>query len=341
MYEVDFIPVGKAGRHGDAIAIRFTRPDNGSLAHVVIDAGFEENGDALVEHVRRYYATTSIDLAILTHPDGDHIGGMGTVIRELNVGTLCVHRLHERGGAGLPAADAVDELVQLAEENGTEVDEPFAGRWAFGNALRILGPTEDWYAQLVAEQQGQAAERIGTAPGQPSGFAAAARLLGQHVLAALPVEVPFEDAGGTNPRNNSSAIILVEVDGNRMLFTSDGGVPALDRAWDWLRDNVGDTRAPDWIDLPHHGSRQNASSGLLDKILGPIGQAQEKEAFVNVGPDAKRHPSPRVANAFMRRGYQVFRTAGKSLCHRSDDAPVRPGWEPAIPLDPLEEGQED
>src|SRR5438552_1174793 len=134
------MPVGKAGRHGDAIAMRFTRPDTGTLAHVIIDAGFQENGDGLVEHVRRYYNTNSVDIAIVTHPDGDHIGGMGTVIRDLDVGTLCVHRLRERGGAGLPAADAVDELIEVADVNGTAVVEPFAGKWAFGQALRILGP---------------------------------------------------------------------------------------------------------------------------------------------------------------------------------------------------------
>jgi hypothetical protein len=39
MYEVDFIPAGDAGRHGDAVALRFTRPDSGEYAHVIIDAG--------------------------------------------------------------------------------------------------------------------------------------------------------------------------------------------------------------------------------------------------------------------------------------------------------------
>jgi beta-lactamase superfamily II metal-dependent hydrolase len=339
VYEVDFLPVGKAGRHGDAIAMRFTRPDTGTYAHVIIDAGFEEHGDALVEHVRSYFNTDSIDLAIVTHPDGDHIGGMDTVIRELNIGTLCIHRLGQRGGAGLPAADAVDELIQLAEDNGTAIHEPFAGTWAFGQALRILGPTEDWYAELVAEQQAEASERAAAA-GRGRGLAEAARLLGQRFVAALPVEIPFDDAGGTNPRNNSSAVTLVEVDGHRMLFTADAGVPALERAWDWLRDNVGDTSPPRFTQLPHHGSRHNASSALLDRILGPTGQAQTKTAFVNVAEEAKKHPSPRIANGFMRRGYRVYQTKGITIHHFGAGAPDR-GWQPATPLEPLDEEQED
>lgn len=41
MYEIDFLPVGDGARSGDAIAMRFTRPDNGRPAHVVIEAAFK------------------------------------------------------------------------------------------------------------------------------------------------------------------------------------------------------------------------------------------------------------------------------------------------------------
>ncbi len=55
MYEVDFLAVGNAGKSGDAICMRFTRPDTGGQAVVVIDAGYEDDGKALVEHVNAYY----------------------------------------------------------------------------------------------------------------------------------------------------------------------------------------------------------------------------------------------------------------------------------------------
>lgn len=337
MYEVDFLPVGQAGKHGDAIAMRFTRPDTGGLAHVVIDAGFIENGDALVEHVQRWYGRSSIDLAILTHPDGDHIGGMGIVLRELSVGELWVHRLGRRGGAGLPAARAVDELIAVADQRGTAIHEPFAGVAAFGGALRILGPTEHWYGELVAEQRAEASERGASLAGS---LGDAAQWVIQRFLPGLGPEVPFDDAGGTNPRNNTSAVILIEIGEHRMLFTADAGVPALDRAWDWLELNDGDARAPDFVQLPHHGSRHNASSTSLNRILGPTGQPQVKTAFVNVGPGAKKHPSPRVANGFMRRGFRVYQTKGRGILHHGDGAPNR-GWAPVDPLEPLDESQED
>ena len=230
MYEVDFLAVGQAGRHGDAIAIRCTRPDAGGYAHVVIDAGFDENGKELVDHIRDHYDTSTIDLAIVTHPDGDHIGGMGHVIRGLDVAELWIHRLGNHGGDSLPAAEAVEDLIGVAEDNGTAVREPFTGLTALGGALSILGPDEAWYEVLVGEQLAQ----VGKAARPSRTLLEAARLQGQRFLTKLPVEVPFDDAGGTNPRNNSSAITLLEVDQRRLLFTSDAGVPALDHAWDWL-----------------------------------------------------------------------------------------------------------
>jgi beta-lactamase superfamily II metal-dependent hydrolase len=335
MYEVDFVPVGDAGRHGDAITMRFTRPDTGLLAHVVIDAGFAQSGEAVVDHIETWYGTRSIDLAIVTHPDSDHIGGMKTVLEAFDVGTLCIHRLHERGGRGLSGVDETEELIELAERQGTLVTEPFAGRHAFGGALQILGPTEPWYEQLVREQQ--AATR---GVGPLATFRRAMRRARRRVLAYLPDEFPFDDAGGTNPRNNSSAVTLVEIEGTRMLFTADAGVPALDRAWDWLGQHGGDTSPPEFAQLPHHGSRHNGSSRLLDRILGPKGQVETKSGYVNVAPEAEKHPSPRIANAFKRRGYRVGETKGKAINFRSLDAPDR-GWAPLVPLPPLDESEED
>jgi hypothetical protein len=57
MYDVDFLPVGDEGQSGDAIAIRFTRPDTGAYVHAVIDAGFQSDGDALVQHINDWYGT--------------------------------------------------------------------------------------------------------------------------------------------------------------------------------------------------------------------------------------------------------------------------------------------
>jgi len=298
MYEIDFLPVGDGGRSGDAVAMRFTKP-SGGIAHVIIDAGFQDDGDALVEHVQSYYDTSDIDLAILTHPDGDHIGGMGKVVRRLNVATLWLHDLGARGGASLDAADAVDDLIRVASANGTAVAEPFAGASAFSGALRILGPTEAYYEELV-EEQVLVGKSAGASVGGGGALLAATRRLAERFLAALPVEVPFDDGEGTSPRNNSSIITMLEVDGRRLLLTADAGVPALHKAWNYIEDSGLGTQSPYLTQIPHHGSRRNASSELLDRLYGGTGQSPSRSAIVSVSKDADaKHPSPRVVNAYI------------------------------------------
>jgi glyoxylase-like metal-dependent hydrolase (beta-lactamase superfamily II) len=38
----------------------------------VVDGGYLDTGDQIVEHLKTYYRTTVIDHVILTHPDRDH-----------------------------------------------------------------------------------------------------------------------------------------------------------------------------------------------------------------------------------------------------------------------------
>lgn len=336
MHEIDFLPVGKGGRSGDAIAMRFTKPSGGT-AHVILDAGFQADGEALVEHVQHYYGTSHIDLAILTHPDGDHIGSMGVVVRELKVGTLWLHDLGARGGASLDAADAVDDLMGVASDNCTTVAEPFAGTFGVGGALRILGPTEEYYEELVEEQL-----VVGKSAGGGRALLEATRRRGERFLATLPAEIPFDDGEGTSPRNNSCIITMLETSGRRFLFTSDAGVPALHRAWDYLESSGLGTQSPYFAQIPHHGSRRNASSELLTRLYGETGQSTSRSALVSVSKNADaKHPSPRVVNAYMRRGFTVVQTAGSAICESSVDAPSRPGWRPVTPMDPMDESLED
>jgi ribonuclease BN (tRNA processing enzyme) len=187
MYEIDFLATGDGTRSGDAITLRFKRPDTGAMVHVIIDAGFQSTGDDLVEFVEDRYGMRYIDHAILTHPDGDHIGGMGTVIRELNVAALAVHRLSAHGGSSLPAAKEVDDLCRVANANGTDVYDAFQGLNAFGQALLVAGPTQAYYEQLVQDQL-QEAKTAAIAARGPGRIAEAVQKLAARALTAFPIE---------------------------------------------------------------------------------------------------------------------------------------------------------
>lgn len=334
MFEIDFLPVGDGARSGDAIALRFTRDDTGGLAHVIIDGGFADDGEALVAHVDRYYGTRDIDLVVLTHPDGDHIGGLGTVIRELNVNALAAHDLAAHGGSGLKAAQATTELIELAKSEGTAIYEPFEGLSAFDGALLVAGPSKSFYEARVVEEVAE--EAAGTRAAAPKGvLRESVARLSARLLSMFPVEVDFGDSGGTNPRNNSSAIIDVQIGGERFLFTGDAGVPALEAAQDYL-ETSGRTEVPlKFVQIPHHGSRHNGSRAQLERLLGSHTSEERGSAFVSISKTAAedpRYPSPRITNAFGRRGFRVGETAGQSICCPSSDAPGR-GWA-ALPIVP-------
>ena len=337
MHEVDFLAVGKepGDKCGDAIVLRFAPAGPDRWVQVAIDAGFKDDGKALVEHVNEFYDPGRLDLAILTHPDEDHINGMGEVIRGLVVDRLWLHQIGAHGGSSLPASKAVEELIELAQEEGTEVFEVFAGEQAFDGAITVLGPDEDYYNQLVKEQ----VEAVSLAEAARKAVVAAGRSIWDRVAGVLGEETPFPEKEVT-PRNNSSIITLLSVDDRRLLFAGDAGVPALDRAWNFAE---GEGLAGDlaFLQVPHHGSRRNASSAWLDRIVGPTGQEEaERTAFVSVAPGCEHeHPSGRVMNAYQRRGCSVHATAGTGKRHHHD-VPPRPGWSRATPLGPMAEEEE-
>jgi beta-lactamase superfamily II metal-dependent hydrolase len=287
------------------------------------------------------YEAPKVDVVLLTHPDGDHIGGMGKVFDAYSVDRLVIHKLHERGGGSLPAAEAVKELIEKAEDNGATVVEPRPGLGFGGGALTILGPSDDYYNQLVQEEVEKEAARAAVA--KSLGLAAAVRSLGDRVLGLLPVEVPFDEGPGTNPRNNSSVVSLLQIDGHRILLTADAGVPAIERALDYA-DSIGYAATqPTIVQIPHHGSRRNGSSALLDRMLGSTTNERRGEAFVSVvSKTDPKHPAGRIVNAYKRRGYPWFWTADKnSLWFKTPDAPPRADYSTATEGPILDEVDDD
>lgn len=337
MIEIDFLWVGEETKTGDAIGCRFTHPQTGEPVVVLIDGGFIETGDRVVEHVKNYYGTSTIDLVICTHPDDDHIRGLFTVLEELYVRRLLIHRPAQYGFTGDEyKSGLVEDLVKTATANGTVVDSGFAGTAYFGGALTIAGPSETNYKAFLSEQDewDSVTNRIMRALAEKSGVVKRA----VRSLFSDPGETLTDDNGGTTPRNNTSIICNLRVDGYRALFTGDAGAPALTAAADYL-DSVGlGSQSIDFFDIPHHGSRHNLTRDLCNRLLGPVvGETQNNgSAYVTVGKKADEHPRPEVANAIKRRGYPVYQARGINIWwHRG--TPERPNYGPIEPLGWLDE----
>jgi hypothetical protein len=130
---------------------------------VVIDAGFQETGDQVVDHIKDVYKTDRIDLLISTHPDSDHAGGIPTVLEKLKVGKIWMHKPweHTDNIAKLFKKSSItDEQVEkqiikslttvksiedIAEKMGIEIEEPFTGKVDQTGKIIVLGPDEDFY----------------------------------------------------------------------------------------------------------------------------------------------------------------------------------------------------
>jgi beta-lactamase superfamily II metal-dependent hydrolase len=245
-----------------------------------------------------------------------------------------LHRIGSHGGSSLSAATAVEDLISVAIDHGTNVWEVWPGTQRFGGAVTVLGPDEPYYDQLVARQV--AGERPLAAARKA--LAQAARNLFDRVAQALGQEVSLAEQE-VNARNNSSMITLFIVDGRRLLFTADAGVPALDRAWDIAAEH-GLAGPVSFVQIPHHGSRGNASSAWLDRLLGSVGQEPSKMAMVSVVADSEDHPSGRVINAYLRRGCSILVTAGEHK-YTFYGVGLREGWRVAQPLPPMIEEDDD
>jgi beta-lactamase superfamily II metal-dependent hydrolase len=349
-YEIDFLAVGEESKGGDAIALRY-----GNLAGpreqqtvIVIDGGYAETGKTLVEFIRTVYATSRVDIVLSTHPDRDHVTGLETVLEELTVGQLLMHQpwrhstdlreARSRAFKTLAASERLQEslreasdLEQIAARRGVPIIEPFAGGGTRDGAFRILGPSPEYYEQLLVEIASSASTREGTKSLMASLVEKARELIVRETLE----RETLRDDGVTSPQNNASVISMLEIDGKKFLFTGDAGIPALEQAVARLEASGFEAGGLSFAQMPHHGSRRNVGPSVLDRLLGPKGQTQcHSTAYVSVprkNPEHK-HPAKKAENAFTRRGYAVHRTEGIALRHHSSGAPERSGYVPHAPI---------
>jgi beta-lactamase superfamily II metal-dependent hydrolase len=361
-YEVDFLAVGDESKSGDTIALRY-----GNLAGsreeqtvIVIDGGFRQSGSDLVEHINGYYGTNRVDIVLATHADQDHVSGLEVVLEQMEVGQLLMHQpwrhsqtLREARAEGFRRLTAsrrlqeslreASDLEQIANDYNVPIREPFAGMSTDDGLFRILGPSQEYYEELLPEILGSTTGVRATAMSMLEAAIAKARTA--FVRETLEHET-LRDDGVTKPSNNSSVISLFTFDDKTLLFTGDAGIPALEHALDLLEADdfrPGDLR---FVQVPHHGSRRNVGPSVLDRLLGEKGQTEcHSTAFLSAAkknPEHKR-PAKKVLNAFTRRGYAVHVTEGQSKWHHSGNAPARGDYSASTPApfhDDVEEDSE-
>ena len=353
-YEVDFLPVGNGDTSGDAITVRWGMPGNYQV--MVYDGGTRDSGAAIVGHVKRHYQTTRVDYVVSSHPDADHASGLAVVLENLHVGELWMHRPWEyspliRGyfedgrmtdsslaGRLKERLRAAHYLEQVARRHAIPVREPFQDMQV--GPFWVLSPQREWYVHglIPAFEKSPESRSAPTIPARSA--------LGDVILQTLrdmrslcfehwSVESLREQVT-TTAENESSVILLGVFESRGVLLTGDAGVQALHRAATFAEVNGVDLPSLlRFIQVPHHGSRNNVSSRVLDRIVGERKAVDDghctKWAFVSAGKGATSHPRKMVMNAFLRRGVRTYATKGVALNH-SDQMPTR-GWVSANPFE--------
>lgn len=348
-YEIDFMPVGDGERGGDAIALRYgnLHGSRNEQTVIIIDGGNKDSGQKLVEFLDERYGTDVVDLVVCTHPDSDHSSGLSVVLEQLDVKRLWMHRPWKHAGKisdafvdGDITNDDLSELLQeslthartleqLAIAKGIPISEPFSDDTSSTRfpEITVLGPSREYYRELLPE--------FGDMPLTKSVSGVFVRLTEsiKAVAENWNWETLAEPVEGTRAENNSSAILLLQVDGRNLLFTGDAGVPALGQAADFACDEGVDLKSCVFQQIPHHGSKRNVGPSILNRIVGPIGMTNgSKTVFVSVPKEGEpKHPAKKVTNAYARRGANVVATKGNAICHNHEGA-GRWGYGPATPV---------
>lgn len=323
-YEIDVLDLGNA----DAKIISLN--DNGARQTIVIDGGNPGDGEKVVQHLNKYHRVDHIDLVICTHPDKDHIGGLPEIISSIKTNRVWIHdplqhieplffRLLLAGAKAQNKAQKIVEsfeatlnFISIVDRLGIPRVEPFDGL-EYG-PLIVVGPTVEYYSGLI------------------SGFRNIDALVAdelkdynplQDLLESLTEEnntnCVLDEKNDTSNENNSSVIILGIIDEKKFLFTGDAGVQALTSASErYHLDNI------HWLDVPHHGSKHNLSTTLLDYFRPQVSSIS--------ADGSRKHPSRAVINALKKYGNVYSTHKSGNMAWYNWKNPNRTDYNPSEPL---------
>lgn len=348
-YEIDFIGVNKeTTKDATAICMRWKNQD-GSYTVGVFDGGFTEYGEQMKMILDQYYFDGveggHIDFVICSHPDQDHVVGLKTILKNFDVDALYVNRpwqhidaIYERVKDGRITKKSLEErlrekysdlvdLEETANERGVPIYDVFEGDVIEGK-LTVLSPSKNFYLDLLAESR---KTPVMESSAQDS-ILHHLRMIAEKAINFIKEtwgKDSLKENVTTTPENETSTVILGDMDDEYFLLTGDAGIRGLRCAIDYA-DSIGSSLKENvtFYEIPHHGGRHNVSPSILNDLLGEIVEEDattSKIAFTCTGKGTN-HPRQMVVNAFVRRGVKVYTTNGETIHHKHGDMPAREGW---------------
>ncbi len=278
VFRVDVLPA----QRGDCLWLTYGKP--GDLRHVLVDGGPQETIPTLVPELERRLKALPgnedrVELLVVTHIDADHIQGIVSLLSDPSRVRLFRdvwfngyrHHVDEEFLGGPDAERLTAPLLASGRWNrafdGGAVAVPDSGplpriTLAGGLTLTLLGPTTAALRALAPKYE-EACRRAGIAPGGGAPIKVRSWVRDEFLGFDPDVLAAARMTSDSSKPNRASITVVAEYDGRRALLLGDAHArPTLDAL-----DRLGPgTHAFDVVKLAHHGSRNNTSRALLERI---------------------------------------------------------------------------
>jgi len=329
---IDMLSVGNS----DSIIVWLKDHNNNNFV-ILIDGGNRSDGEKVIAHLNKYIlpdaGKRAPDLIICTHHDKDHIAGLITVVEHYgaNIGQVWINNPAEHISSNtyqnlketfrrqsqykqyqviLEALTNLDDFISIVDRKGIPRDHALFGQGLFDGVIKVLGPSDDFYKNLLPGMENM--ERYVSREADyayNSIFGTA--VINESLEANSPCPIVDEE-NSTSATNNSSVILEINAKENsRYLFTGDAGVSAFEDVE--TRFNL---EGIHWLDVPHHGSRRNLTSRLIDTM-------SPKVCYISAKGGTK-HPRRALVNCLKKHGASVYCTKdGNNMWHHRGNFPDR------------------
>lgn len=348
-YEIDMLNVKDA----DAFLIHFF-DENESEYVVLVDAGRYEDGKKVADFIRTTYDTHYVDIAICTHCDDDHYGGLLWMVEDMkdnpetsvdihelwlnDPGQHCWANDFERRKSdintqtqarkvytlqnGKNLFKVVEDLLNSGNKNAKmKIREAFSDNdnTVFDGVIEIVGPSVEYFEEKVLKFRHEMKPNRTTPAVNDSDDEDAIEIddTGNVNSRTLDTAIPDD-----SQHNLSSVIFLFLPSSNKKyLFTGDAGEESFKRLkyendWERLKNVY-------WMKLPHHGSKRNITCAMINHFRPKVAYATSKCYGTWL--------SKAVVNALKQVKTRVYSTHvnGSMLHHKIKE---RDGYSTAIPL---------
>lgn len=302
---VQFLPA----RQGDAIWVRWSEADGAPAHQAIIDMGTEATGRALALRLAALpEPERTFDLLVVTHVDGDHIGGVLSCLTDpatrppgVRFRDVWFNGWAHLHGEAVPRPEDAGGLESMGPAQGERLtrwllDQPWNEAFGRGPALRpesgpvvvdlpgglrltVLGPSAQRLADLEStwREEVELALSKGTLESASPGLVPPGSGLETYgpktppiIESRVDLELLAEERlkQDTSKANGASITLLAEWQGRRLLFTGDAYAADVAEGLASLGDSG--PVALDMLKLPHHGSRNNLSKDLVEAVVCPV-----------------------------------------------------------------------